>query len=168
MELILLGYIARSFGIKGGVSIKLFNDDSQNLVVGKKISLVHNDKTIPVTVTNVMDGGRYFFHEISDKTAADALVGAKIFVERTELASLEDDEFYLCDLLGAEVNDNTGKLLGHVVGFSHNNAQTLFEIKTTTGQFGSLPSVRPIITSIDYDKCIVTMDANFSSLLALE
>lgn len=166
---ILLGYVIKAFGVRGGVSIKLLNSESQVVDIGKKIALHLKDHTVlELTVSDVLDGGRYFFEEIQDRTAAERLKGAEIWIAREELPAIADDEYYLSDLLGARVVDTVGYVLGEIVGFSTNNAQVLFEIQLTSGGMASIPAIRPIIQKIDYDNKLVTVDPPVGLLDLLE
>lgn len=147
---ILLGYIVRSFGLKGGVVIKLINEFSSSLIVGKKITLRRNKfPDVVMTIASIMQGGRIFFEEITDKTLSDTLKGSELFIHRADLPPLLEDEFYLVDLLGALVVDTNGQELGEIIGFSDNTAQILFEVKTLQGHVVSIPSIKPIVQKID-------------------
>jgi 16S rRNA processing protein RimM len=158
-DLILLGYVARAFGIEGGVVIRLFNEASHSLEVGKQILLkgpMVRERV--VTISALINGGRVFFKDIDDRTQAEALKGAEVWLHRADFPPLTDDEFYLTDLMHARVLDMSGDLLGEVVGFSSNGAQILIEIKTTAGHVALIPAVRPIINRIDFNEKIIIVD----------
>jgi 16S rRNA processing protein RimM len=52
--------------------------------------------------------------EVATKEDADALRGLSLWAERDQLPSLPDDEFYHADLIGIDVYDTGGVLLGRV------------------------------------------------------
>jgi len=52
--------------------------------------------------------------EVATKEEADALRGTVLFARRDQLPSLPDDEFYHADLIGLQVFDTGGTLLGTV------------------------------------------------------
>ncbi len=54
--------------------------------------------------------------DVNDRSAADALRGARIFVSRGSFPSTGDDEFYWVDLIGLQVRNRDGVLLGAVSG----------------------------------------------------
>ena len=55
------------------------------------------------------------FKGVNDRNAAEALNGTGLFVDRSALpADLEDEEFYHADLVGLDVRDNTGAVIGQV------------------------------------------------------
>lgn len=156
---IILGHVVKPFGIKGGVFVFMLNDESDTLVVGKHVVLKkprQPDRT--VTVSEIMDGGRVFFSEVTDRDAADELRGSELWMDRADFPALADDEYYLTDLAGARVYDVGMNFVGEIVGFSSNGPQTLFEIMTTSGHQASVPSVKPIIQKIDFVEKLVVID----------
>lgn len=166
---ILLGKITRAFGLKGGVVIKMLNEHSEALKIGSRVQL--NSPSVPVrhlVVDNMIDGDRYFFTDIIDRNQAEELKGATVWIDRADLPALADDEFYLDDILHADIVDLQGQLLGQVVGFSSNGVQMLFEIKTTAGHHALVPAIKPIISHIDYVNKTVILDAPMGLLDPLD
>ena len=53
---------------------------------------------------------------IDDRSGAEALRGARIYIERSSFPKAGADEFYWADLLGLEVVNRDGVVLGEVVG----------------------------------------------------
>lgn len=157
-ELVSLGYISRAFGIKGGVSIKLFNPESQALSDALPVIAKYKQGQHNLVVDTFFSDGRIFFREITDRTQAEALVGAELFVERDCLPKTSHDEFYLFDLKGAHVTDVSGDFVGSIVGFSSNNAQDLFLIETPDKKTITIPYVKPIVTKIDCENKLVVID----------
>lgn len=166
---ILLGYVTRAFGLEGGVLVKLINDQSLALQIGKGVLLkCPVGKDMAVTIKNILDGGRIFFTEVTDRNHAEALKGAELWMSRLDLPPLADDEFYLSDLMNARVVDMHGDFLGEVVGFSSNGAQILLEIKMPAGNLALIPAVKPIIHHIDFTEKLVTIDPPVGLLDAMD
>lgn len=165
---ILLGYVVRAFGVKGGVVVKLLNEESPTLAEGLSLTICRpkSPKT-SLTISSLLDRGRVFFEGVNDRDEAEALRGAEIWIKRELLPLPEDDEYYFADMLGASVVDLNGDLIGHVVDFSSNNAQILFEIKTIDGKLASIPSIKPIVQKIDSDNKVIVVDLP-AGLLDLE
>jgi 16S rRNA processing protein RimM len=158
-ESIILGYVSRAFGLKGGVFLKLINRESDALMVGKRVTLKRNKTAdLLVTIAAIQDRDRIFFTEVNDRTAAEALRGAEVWISHHDLPASADDEYYLFEIMGASVIDTHGNKLGDVVGFSSNNAQTLIDIKTTSGHVASVPNVKPLVKKIDTVQKVVIID----------
>ena len=167
MMSICLGYVARAFGIKGGLVVKSYGDHAGSFVPGNTVVLENNkDQKTAYTITSYQDG-RLFLHDVTSRTEAELLVGARIVVERQDLPTLAEDEFYLADLHQALVQTCQGEEVGRVVGFSSNNAQHLLQVLMPCQRMASIPMIRPIVTHIDYASSIITIDPP-EGLLELE
>ncbi|HEX5373451.1 MAG TPA: ribosome maturation factor RimM [Aquabacterium sp.] len=53
--------------------------------------------------------------EVADRSAAEALKGARVFVSRSAFPTPDEDEFYWVDLIGLQVINREGQPLGEVV-----------------------------------------------------
>jgi 16S rRNA processing protein RimM len=87
---------------------------------------------------------------ISTKEEADALRGVRLMVARSKLPSLPDDEFYHADLIGLEVYDTGGVLLGRVKTVQNHGADDLLELQlsgTSTTTF--LPFTKAAVPTVD-------------------
>src|SRR5687768_13458958 len=93
-----IGYIARPHGIRGDVSVRLYNPGSTILdeVVLVTLEGPGDAPRRSVTLESSRSGGEHCqvrLEGVSDRTAAEALVGAKLFVDREQLPDLDDGEF---------------------------------------------------------------------------
>jgi 16S rRNA processing protein RimM len=66
--------------------------------------------------------------ELLDRTAAEALKGARIFVSRAVFPKTDADEYYWVDLLGLQVVNREGQALGEVADLIDNGPQTVLRI----------------------------------------
>ena len=67
-------------------------------------------------------------HDIDDRSAAEALKGARIFVPRSSFPSTADDEYYWVDLIGLAVVNREGVALGHVRDLMSTGPQTVLVV----------------------------------------
>jgi 16S rRNA processing protein RimM len=67
-------------------------------------------------------------HNVDDRSAAEALRGARIFVSRSSFPSTGADEFYWVDLIGLDVVNREGVALGRVRELLSTGAQTVLVI----------------------------------------
>ena len=68
--------------------------------------------------------------DIGDRSSAEALRGARIFVPRSSFPTAGSDEFYWVDLIGLQVFNRDGVLLGEVVGLIDNGAQSVLQVRS--------------------------------------
>lgn len=93
---------------------------------------------------------------VSDRTAAEQLAGAQVSLARDELAALAPGEFYLADLIGADVVDDGGVALGTLAAVRDNGAQPLLAIRHDTVE-RLLPLVADTIVRWDATAGLLTV-----------
>ena len=141
-----LGVLGRPHGVRGAFKIHCDNPDSDTLEKGLAIRLQHAGRDVDHVVASV-GGGIVSLEGIADRTGAEALVGAVVFVKRDDFDD-DDDAVYLVDAVGKGVVDVAGNDLGVIAGFTDNGAQPLAEVKTPGGKLVLVPFVPPIVDSV--------------------
>jgi 16S rRNA processing protein RimM len=139
VEWIELGRIRRPFGVKGWLHVESFTDPLEALLDYRKWTL---RAAGGARATHVVAEGRAHGRElvvrldgIEDRQAAQALVGAVIEVERSELPPTRPREYYRADLVGLAVSNREGVDLGvleHFVDGAH--GATMVIRHATTGE----------------------------------
>jgi 16S rRNA processing protein RimM len=66
---------------------------------------------------------------VADRNAAEALKGARLFTERSQLPAAADDEFYHVDLIGLTAVSPAGEPVGEIVAVHNYGAGDLLEIR---------------------------------------
>jgi 16S rRNA processing protein RimM len=85
---------------------------------------------------------------IDDRTQAEALCGATVAVDRAELGALAPNEFYLADLVGAEVLVGD-ELVGTVVEVRPYPSVDVMVIETDGGKLVEQPLVDQFLEEVD-------------------
>lgn len=112
-----VGDISGIFGLKGWVKIFSFTDPRENILSYSSWQLRKNGDIKPVEVAGGQRQGKNVvahIQGIDDRDAAASLVGWEIYIERSQLPSLAQDEFYWADLVGLKVVTEGGIELGAV------------------------------------------------------
>ena len=88
---------------------------------------------------------------IDSREQAAALAGRKLFVPREALGALADaEEFYHADLIGLEVVDTGGRVLGRVSAVHNHGAGDLIEVSGAGLKTPALlPFTRAVVPTID-------------------
>jgi 16S rRNA processing protein RimM len=66
--------------------------------------------------------------DVTDRDAAEALRGARIFVPRSSFPTAASDEFYWVDLIGLQVVNREAQVLGEVLGLIDNGAHSVLRV----------------------------------------
>jgi len=128
-EMVCVGAIAGSYGVRGEVRLKSFTAEAEAIADYAPLSTEDSAQEFDVTLTRVIKNGFVArLSGISTKEQADALKGQKLFAPRDRLPSLPEDEYYYADLVGVEVRDTGGTVLGTVKSVQNHGATDLLEI----------------------------------------
>ena len=138
-----LAAVAGAHGIKGEVRLKLFADSiaslkaHKNVYVGGELRAMRDLRDANKTAIARFDG-------VSDRTAAEALRGQLVEVDRAALPPLEEGEYYHADLVGLPCVDEAGTVLGSVAGIENFGAGDLIEVLLQNGKRSLIPFRDPI------------------------
>jgi 16S rRNA processing protein RimM len=135
---IALAAVAGAHGVKGELRLKLFTESSDNLSRHEKLYVGGAERRL----LSIRDSGKTAlarFEGIADRSAAEALRGALVEVDRSSLPPLEAGEYYYADLIGLAAADREGKPLGVVVGVENYGAGDLLEIEDSRGKRSLIP-----------------------------
>lgn len=127
---ICVGSIAGAFGVRGDVRLKSFC--AQPEAIAAYAPLFTEDGTRSFTVKllgSVPNGFSARLGGISTREEAEALKGTKLFAERSRMPPTEDDEYYHVDLIGLDVFDAGGTLLGKISAVLNHGASDILEVR---------------------------------------
>jgi 16S rRNA processing protein RimM len=130
-----VGRIADAWGIKGWFKVLPHSADPEALFSSKSWFLLPAEKgartfsgvaKLAITEAKVHSNTVVACaREVDDRTAAEALRGARIFVSRSSFPRAEKDEYYWVDLIGLDVVNREGVALGTVKELLSTGAQTV-------------------------------------------
>ena len=135
---IALAAVAGAHGIKGEVRLKLFSDSAESLAAHKKLFVAGAERRL----LSVRDSGKTAvarFEGVADRSAAEALRGSLVEVDREALPPLDEDEYYHADLIGVAAVDGEGNSVGTVAAVENFGAGDLLEIETSGGKRSLIP-----------------------------
>lgn len=129
-ERVLVGAIAGAFGVKGEVRLKSFCAEPTDIARYSPLTDERGERQFALKITRpVPNGFAARLTGIVTKEQADALRGTQLYAPRAALPSLPDDEFYYADLIGLQVLDTGGTVLGLVAAVHNHGAGDILEIK---------------------------------------
>ncbi len=134
-----VGRVIGAWGIQGGIKVKPFAADPQALFSSKRWFLEPPEMARPgvslPTMLHIVrakeqgDGVVAAAQELPDRTAAEALKGARIFVSRASFPTPDEGEFYWVDLIGLAVFNRDGVALGKVEGLIETGPHCVLSIQ---------------------------------------
>jgi 16S rRNA processing protein RimM len=134
-ERLYIGVVVGAHGVKGALRIKAFTADPADLTAygpltgeaGQKWTLKSASVDAKGVVTAKIDG-------VEDRNQAEALKGAKLYIERGALPEAEEDEFYIADLIGLPAENPAGEPLGTIKAVFNFGAGDVVEVNGDRGE----------------------------------
>lgn len=155
-----VGAIAGAFGVQGEVRLKSFCTEPAAIADYGLLYTEDGSRSFKVKLTRPLAGGLGArLSGIATKEEADALKGTNLYADRARLPSLPDDEFYHADLIGLEVRDPGGAVIGQVLAVHNHGAGDLLEIRVA-GHAAALllPFTLENVPMVDLSAGIVVVD----------
>jgi len=145
-----MGRVAGAYGVRGWIRVVV--DDPEDLSgqpqwwVGGVERAVEQAKPHSGTLLAKLAG-------IDDRGQAQALNGAAVELPRKLLPALEAGRFYWADLIGLEVVNASGVVLGRVKALFSNGAHDVMELEARDGGAGRLlPWVPSVVNAVDLER----------------
>jgi len=151
-DLVLIGRIARTHGVRGDVLVNPETDfPEERFVEGRVLQMEIAGRTEPITIESVrFHQGRPLvgFAGVETMDAAEAIVGAELKVPEAEIPPLPAGTYYRHDLVGCEVSDTTGQAIGRVTSVDGPLEQSRLVIAGPRGEV-MVPMVAGFLVSVD-------------------
>ena len=170
-ELINIGKIGSSVGLRGEVRVTLYSPDSANLKEGKVLLLKHAGKTAgaagsPREVEAKCTGVRLQkdrpvirLEGITDRNMADELRGMEVFIREDQLEKLPEGQHYVRDIIGYKVIDlASGKEVGVLRDVIQNTAQNVLDIEGADGRQILVPAVDAFLKRFDDENGVIELE----------
>jgi len=128
-----VGVITSPHGVRGEVKVYPTTDDVMRF---KKLDKVILDLGRGVDTMNEVEGWRQ----------------KDLLITRDQAIPLEEDEFFITDLIGLNVVTDEGETLGTLTDVMETGANDVYCVKTPEGKELLLPAIRDCILDVDLDK----------------
>jgi 16S rRNA processing protein RimM len=152
-----VGRLTKAHGLKGALKLELFTDaPERRFTPGATFSLqvpttsAWHGQSLTLTELRWYNGQPVgFFEGVGDRTAAESLAKAILWIEQPTDEEPEDDAWYDFQLVGLRVLRD-GEEVGEVIRVEHLPAQDLLVVRTSEREV-LVPFVSAIVPSVDID-----------------
>lgn len=159
MDVLTVARVRRAHGLAGEVLVHAETDDGAEVFRADRrfgLRVERGGETVvrEVTLTESRPhrGGYLLrFQEIADRDTAQTLLGAELVLERDELRPLDDEEYFLHELVGLEVIDERQGNLGPIVDVYDTAGQVLAGVRVD-GRERLFPLHREFVRKIELDE----------------
>ncbi|GAA1773285.1 ribosome maturation factor RimM [Agromyces lapidis] len=150
-----VGRLTKAHGLKGAIKLELYTDDPERRFVPGAVFSLQVPKDSPwhgrhLTLREVRwyNGQPVgFFEGVDDRTAAETLLKAILWVDQVDDEDPEDDAWYDHQLIGLAVLRDGGRI-GEVVHVEHLPAQDLLIVRVDEERPGGRDVMVPFVSAI--------------------
>ena len=147
-----IGQIVNTRGLRGEVKVNSFSEDPQRFEKVKSI-YVKSDKDYKEyeieRVSYVKNQVVLKLKGINKIEYAEALRNLYIYVKREDLEELPEGTYYIADLIGLDVYEENGEILGKVDDIFSTKSNDVYVVRTEKGELKYLPSIPEVLKDID-------------------
>ena len=171
---IAVGVIRKAHGVRGEASIEPWTDSAERFTELESVTLVSPDesKTREVVIEAVREHGERAlvkFSGIDSPEEIQSLHNWTVEIPEDEARSLEEDEYFLHDLVGLTLIDADGKERGVVTDVYEGGGGLLLNVKRADGREFELPFAADLCTEINLaeKRMVVALPEGLDDLDAL-
>ncbi|WP_130471338.1 ribosome maturation factor RimM [Candidatus Magnetaquicoccus inordinatus] len=167
-EWVSIGRLLGPFGVKGWIRVLSYTDPAEGVLdfddwwIGKAES-GGNPIASQLRQVPLLDGASHTRGIVAQLEGLDTPEKARlwsglgIWVPRTELPEPEEDAHYWTDLIGCQVVEENGQLLGTVDHLFSTGANDVLVVREANGEERLLPFIREVVIDIQIDQKTITV-----------
>ena len=159
-DLLKVGVITTTHGVRGEVKVYPTTDDAERFLDLDYVLLDTGRELRRLDIQNV----KFFknlvilkFDSIDNINDIEKYKGHDLWIPREEGQSLEDNEYYIADLLGMRVLLEDGSEFGTLKDVMETGANDVYVVQDAQGKELLLPAIHQCILDVDIEKNIMTV-----------
>lgn len=160
---LIIGKILRPHGVKGELRVKVMSDYPERVRELETV-FVGDDPQRPEAVAYSVQAARLHqdylllkLKEIPDRNQAEPLRGQYVMIDLENAIPLDDDEFYLYEVIGLDVQTTGGAALGTVQDVIETGANDVYIVNSRRYGRLLLPIHGETLIHIDFEQGIITV-----------
>lgn len=154
-DLLQVGVITTTHGIRGEVKVYPTTDDVHRFEELESVLLDIGREYRELEIQNVKYFKQYAilkFKGIDNINDIEKYKGKSLYVTRDQALPLEEDEYYIADLIGMEVFLENGEKFGVLKDVMETGANDVYIVTTEDGREVLLPAIHECILEVDLEK----------------
>lgn len=150
-----VGVITSPHGVHGEVKVYPTTDDVKRYDYLKNVLMVKGREERVLNVEHV----KYFknivivkFKEFNSMNETEPLRQADLYVDRAHAVPLEENEYFIADLIGLDVVTDEGKPLGKLVDVLQTGANDVYQVELLGGGEVLIPAIPECLLDISLEE----------------
>ena len=160
LEKLQVGVIASMHGLKGEVNVFPTTDDANRFTKLKSVFIEEKGIRRDLEIESV----RYFkgrpivkFRGLDRIEDVQKMKGAPLLIDRKDAVPLEEDEYYIADLIGLSVRDEDGNEIGTLKEVLETGANDVYVVGREGQKDLLLPAISQCILDVQPEQGFVTV-----------
>lgn len=153
-EYLEVGKIVNTSGLKGLLMVSPLTDDITRFEDLETIYIQKAKELIEFKIQDVKYNKNMVLLKlegIDDITEAEKYKNCYIKINREDAVELEEDSYFIVDIIGSEVFTEEGEDLGKVVDVLQTGSNDVYTVKTLDGKEILLPAIEDVIKNVDIE-----------------
>jgi 16S rRNA processing protein RimM len=144
------GKLRRPHGLKGDILMDILTDFPERMRSGRELFV--GDEHIPVHLERSRNHPPFLllkFRDIDTPEEVGKYRNCLVYVRADSLPPLPEGEYYHHQLVGLQVIDEAGQLLGILTEVLETGANDVYVVTAENGKEALLPAIREVILGVD-------------------
>lgn len=157
-DLLRVGVITATHGIKGEVKVFPTTDDSERFEQLKNVVVFDGNNNVELKISGVKYFKQYVilkFKGINDINDVLKYVKKDLMIHRCDAVECEDGEYFICDLIGLKVVTEDGNELGVLKDVLQTGANDVYQVKINEEKEILIPAIKQCILDVDLENGIM-------------
>lgn len=159
-DLLKVGVITTTHGVHGEVKVFPTTDDVKRFKKAKELLLDKGKEIVPVKIQSVKFFKQFVILKIeSYDTMNDALTlkNCDLLVTRENAVKCDKDEYFIADLYGITVFDESDNKLGIISNVYQTGANDVYEIEMDDKKTFLIPAIKECVLNVDINNKVMTI-----------
>ena len=155
-ELLQVGMITSTHGVRGEVKVYPTTDDATRFKQLKHVLLDTGKETLPLEIQGVKFFKQFVilkFKGIDNINDIEKYKRCPILVERCDAVELEEDEYFIADMIGMAVETEDGKEFGTLKDVIETGANDVYVIDSIEHGEVLVPAIKECILNVNIEEC---------------
>ena len=150
-----VGVITQTHGVRGEVKVFPTTDDVNRFKKLKQVILDTGKETMPLEIQSVKFFKQFVilkFKGIDNINDIEKYKRCSLYVTREHAVALEEDEYFIADMIGMEVCTEDGNIFGTLKDVIETGANDVYVIENAEHGEVLVPAIKECIRSVDIEK----------------
>lgn len=166
-KFLMIGQIVKPQGVRGEVKVAPMTDDPQRFCELPHVYLDEKgEKKYRVLSGRVREGYAFLTLEnVTDRDQAEVLRNVFLYIDRENAVPLPEGRYYISDLIGIEVKDENGNLLGKLTDVFQAGGNDVYEVRGN--RVFRFPALKRAILATNVENAVMTLSSEELSRIAV-